>query len=166
MVKIYDSIWNKHRLRQVATGVGLVLAGIGVAGIPEDIRMWAMWLENIGSVLDLWVVRAGLASVGLALVTYPQWLPRARKVLSRPNSADTPEVNWQEAEDRFGFIDGELDTIWTEYDDGLVEWRIKPVVQIRMADVRSGSSLKLDGWGVSSRGATCRGYSRMLCLTI
>lgn len=127
MVKIYDSIWNKHRLRKVATGVGWVFAVIGVAGIPEDMRMWAMWLETIGSVLDLWVVRVGLTSVGLALVTYPQWLPRARKVLSRPNSADKPEVNWQEAEDRFGFIDGELDTIWTEYDDGSVEWRIKPV---------------------------------------
>ena len=40
---------------------------------------------------------------------------------------DTPEVNWQEAEDRFGFIDGELDATWNKYDDGPVEWYIKPV---------------------------------------
>ncbi len=87
-----------------------------------------MWLETIGSVFDdLWVVRAGLAFVGLAFVTYPQWLPRARKVFCRPNSADTPEVNWQEAEDRFDVIDGELDATWNKYDDGPVEWYIKPV---------------------------------------
>ena len=36
-------------------------------------------------------------------------------------------VNWQEAEDRFGVIDGELDSTWNKYDDGPVEWYIKPV---------------------------------------
>ena len=114
-------------MRKFEIGVGWVVALIGFAGIPEDVRTWSMWLETIGSVLDLWVVRAGLTSVGLAFVTYPQWLPRVRKVLSRHNSVNTPEVNWQEAEDRFGVIDGELDTTWNEYDDGSVGWCIEPV---------------------------------------
>ena len=90
-------------------------------------RAWAMWVETMGSVLDPWAVKACLTLVGLAFVTYPQWLLRARKVLCRPNSADTPEVDWQEAEDRFGVLDGELDATWIEYDDGSVEWCIEPV---------------------------------------
>ena len=42
---------------------------LGVAGVPEDVRLWLqmlMWL-------DWWLVRATLALVGVAIITYPQW---------------------------------------------------------------------------------------------
>ena len=91
-----------------------------------------MWLETLGATFDLWPVRACAVLFGLALATYPQWLPRARAAIFRPKSLDTPEtstpnVNWREAENRFSAIDGELDAIWNEYDDGPVKWYIVPV---------------------------------------
>ena len=49
--------------------IGLPLTLLGFAGVPEDVRLWwqmLMWL-------DWWFVRALLAVVGVAIITYPQW---------------------------------------------------------------------------------------------
>ena len=105
---------------------------IGVAGIPSDVRTWAMWLEPISAVLeDSWLARACLVLCGFALVTYPQWTPKVRAYISRLKRSKgrprDPQVNWREAEDRFSAIDGELEATWNEYDDGPMEWYIVPV---------------------------------------
>ena len=86
----------------------------------------------MGAWLDCWWFRASLAMFGIALLTYPQWLPKALAALrllgaytSKPTFIKA--VDWQEAEDRLDAIGGEIDAIWNEYDDGQVEWTFDPV---------------------------------------
>ena len=48
---------------------------IGLAGIPDDIRTWGRWIEMLGIWLENWWVKATVALLAAAAMTYPQWLP-------------------------------------------------------------------------------------------
>ena len=54
---------------------GLVTEVIGWAGIPDDLKVWKEeWLPVL-DFLDSWSVRAALVLSGIAVLTYPQWIP-------------------------------------------------------------------------------------------
>ena len=75
-------VWGKR----LFFGLGWVLAIIGVGGIPDDIATWGRWLAMLEVWIDSWWVRVCVASVGLGIITYPQWLPRWRTALSKLSS--------------------------------------------------------------------------------
>ena len=65
----------------VRWGCAFTLWIIGLAGIPDDLSTWAIWIKMIDVGFDNWFVRALLATIGLFLVTYPQWWPRVERGL-------------------------------------------------------------------------------------
>lgn len=59
------------------------LAILGVP-IPEQLQTWSPWVAKLDSVLDPWFVRTALLSIGIAGITWPQWLPSLWKRFSPP----------------------------------------------------------------------------------
>ena len=81
--------WLRRSI-QLLAGVQSV---IGVAGINGDLKAWGKFLP----VLDHWVTHYLLLFTGMAALTYPQWLPWARRkwsgglrVKEQPSSASLP----------------------------------------------------------------------------
>ena len=100
-LKSGDYTLDKNRGGRYRAGVRIwrVLGGgttvVGLAGIPDDIRLWAMWLDYMGAWLDNWSVRASLALLGIALATYPQWLPNTRWYFRRIRSSQRLPEAWR-----------------------------------------------------------------------
>ena len=63
--------------------VAAMLFLIGLAGIPDDIRTWGRWIEILGIWLEDWWVKATVALLSAAVMTYPQWLPWLVRLVRR-----------------------------------------------------------------------------------
>ena len=134
--------------------IGLASGVIALAGIPEAMQTWAMWLETLGAVFDMWAVRAGLAVVAFLLLANPQWwLPRVRRMFTptppdaQPGDVARPAplaIDWQAAEDRFAAISGEVSAIWHEYDDGRVNCEVS-------LDGDDGGTMRMERFLIEAR---------------
>ena len=103
---------------------------MAVLGTSITLVAFSLFIERLFPLGDWRWILVMLVGLSPWILVYRRKLFDWRRLTWKDNvniKTESKEVNWQEAEDKFGFIDGELDTIWTEYDDGSVEWRIKPV---------------------------------------
>ena len=58
---------------------GYFIQPYGIAGIPDDVQGWSIWLSMLEPYINNYLVRVMLVLCGLAAITYPQWLPTFKK---------------------------------------------------------------------------------------
>ena len=83
---------------------------IGIAGVPDDVRGWGVWMPPIADFLDQWTVRALLVLSGIAALTYGTWKPMlagsVRRRLAQPTGAECIQM----AEELYGLLEHRFDT--------------------------------------------------------
>ena len=78
------------RLRWIA---GLPISIIGLAGIPDNLKVWKEeWIPML-DFLNPWPVRLALTLSGIAVLTYPQWIPAIQKWKNRDRVDQDLNVN-------------------------------------------------------------------------
>ena len=90
---------------------------IGIAGVPDDVRGWGVWMPPIADFLDQWIVRALLVLSGIAVITYGRWKPMlagpVRRRLAKPTSAECIQM----AEELYELLEHRFDA-YGEYIEG------------------------------------------------
>ena len=66
-------------MRKLLRVIGILYTTIGIAGIPDDVQGWSIWLSMLEPYINNYLVRVMLVLCGLAAITYPQWLPTFKK---------------------------------------------------------------------------------------
>ena len=81
--------WPRHCWR--ICGCGLFL--VGLAGVPGDLATWGGVMLGIAELWEsYWSFRAAIASAGVALLTYPEWLPGTIRFVRRKDIGKGHEV--------------------------------------------------------------------------
>ena len=112
----FDDIMDRFKILKILFSVLVfILSTIGLAGIPEDIFTWGMWLKKVLPLLDYFLgMILGMAVTVLAYETSPLWIRLFKQTSTRPDISLTEVVEKAGRECGFSTFDvlGFGDVLW------------------------------------------------------